>query len=209
MKNEIRHYISGILIACTISACNLNEQVYDRLDATVYYQNEASIKGAVAAIYGNAAMSYLEYFWYLQEFSADQVAWRVWNGGLWGYDEGEKTVISTHTWTVDSKIIRTTWETAWGTIGLCNTLIGDLEKLNAGELGMTDAKLQSYISEVRTLRAWAYYNCYELWGGAIPLYTSADVSTIPGSADEDFQTGCRKVYDFICTELDERDCSAP
>jgi hypothetical protein len=179
----------------------MNEQVFDRIDATVYYQNEASVKGAVAAIYGNAAMSYLEYFWYLNEFSADQVVWRVWNGGLWGYDEGEKTVLSTHTWTAESKIIRSTWETAWSTIGLCNTLIADLERLDAVSLGMTEDKINSYIAEVRTLRAWAYYNCFEIWGGAIPLYTSQG-GEIPGSADKDFQKGCEKVYDFICSELD-------
>ena len=102
-----------LFFAFALVGCDMNEQVFDRIDATVYYQNEASVKGAVAAIYGNAAMSYLEYFWYLNEFSADQVVWRVWNGGLWGYDEGEKTVLSTHTWTAESKIIRSTWETAW------------------------------------------------------------------------------------------------
>jgi len=184
------------------TSCNMDEQVYDRLNASVYYQNEAAVKGAVAAIYGNAAMSYLEYFWYLQEFSADQIVWRVWNGGLWGYDEGEKTVLSTHTWTSESKIIRSTWETAWSTIGLCNTLISDLERLEPSSLNMTDTRMQAYIAEVRTLRAWAYYNCFELWGGAIPLYTSSEAGDIPGSADEDFQTGCQKVYDFICSELD-------
>ena len=75
-------------LLCLLAGCNMEEQVYDRIDASVYYQNEASVKGAVAAIYGNAARSYLEYFGYLNEFSADQIVWRVWNGGLWGYDEG-------------------------------------------------------------------------------------------------------------------------
>ena len=190
-----------LFFALSLVGCDMNEQVFDRIDATVYYQNEASVKGAVAAIYGNAAMSYLEYFWYLNEFSADQVVWRVWNGGLWGYDEGEKTVLSTHTWTAESKIIRSTWETAWSTIGLCNTLLGDFERLDAATLGMTEEKLNAYTAEVRTLRAWAYYNCFEIWGGAIPLYT-AQGGDIPGSADKDFQKGCEKVYDFICSELD-------
>lgn len=204
---KTKKYIAGLaLVLCTLSlctSCNMDEQVYDRLDASVYYQSEASIKGAVAAIYGNAAMSYLEYFWYLNEFSADQVAWRVWNGGMWGYDEGEKTVISTHTWTAESKIIRSTWETAWSTIGLCNTLIADLERVDLAQVGITEDRLLAYISEVRTLRAWAYYNCFEIWGGAIPLYTSSNDGVIPPSADEDFQKGCQKVYDFICRELDE------
>ena len=202
MRSVYNYLFALVLGVCALTSCEMNEQVYDRIDATVYYQDEASVKGAVAAIYGNAAMSYLEYFWYLNEFSADQIVWRVWNGGLWGYDEGEKTVLSTHTWTAESKIIRSTWETAWSTIGLCNTLISDLGKLDAADLKMTDAKLQSYIAEVRTLRAWAYYNCFELWGGAIPLYTEDDGS-IPGSADADFRQGCLKIYDFICSELDD------
>ena len=201
MKTLHKSYIVLLSFVFMFVSCDMNEKVYDRVDATVYYQNEASIKGAVAAIYGNAAMSYLENFWYLQEFPADQIAWRVWNGGLWGYDEGEKTVLSTQTWTAESKIIRTTWETAWSTIGLCNTLVGDLEKIDPNEINMTQDKIDAYIAEVRTLRAWAYYNCFEIWGGAIPLYASND-GTIPGSADEDFQTGCQKVYQFIVDELD-------
>ena len=201
-KRSIIYSAIVLLSSIILASCDMNEQVFDRIDAKVYYQNEASVKGAVAAIYGNAAMSYLEYFWYLNEFSADQIVWRVWNGGLWGYDEGEKTVLSTHTWTAESKIIRSTWETAWSTIGLCNTLIGDLESLNASDISMTDAKLKSYIAEVRTLRAWAYYNCFGIWGGAIPIYTVVD-GTIPGSADSDFQAGCIKAYDFISKELDE------
>ena len=36
---------------------------------------------------GTVSYTHLEYFWYLQEFSADQVAWRSWHGGLWGWDE--------------------------------------------------------------------------------------------------------------------------
>ena len=147
-------------------------QVFDRVDSKIYYQDEKSVKGAVASIYQTGAMSYIEYFWYLQEFSADQVAWRSWNGGLWGYDEAEKFVLSTHTWTPDSKIIRSTWETAWTTIGLCNTLLADLESLEPASLKMTPEKMKTYIGEVRTLRAWAYYNIFEIWGGALPLNIS-------------------------------------
>lgn len=172
------------------------------MDSSIYYQNENSVKGAVASIYKNGALSYIEYFWYLQEFSGDQVTWRSWNGGLWGYDEGEKFVLSSHTWTPDSKIIRSTWETAWTTIGLCNTLVSDLESLNPASLKMTEEKMKSYIGEVRTLRAWAYYNIFEIWGGALPLNisTSADV---PPTADPDFDASCKKIFDFIVNELDD------
>lgn len=191
-----------VLSLCMTSCFNLDEETFDRVDANIYYKDEGSVKGAVAAIYGTGAMSYIEYFWYLQEFSADQVTWRTWNGGLWGWDEAEKFVLSSHTWTPDSKIIRQTWETSWTTIGLCNTLIDDLNNLDAAALNISPEKMANYIAEVRTLRAWAYYNIYEVWGGALPLNTSTSAD-IPGSASTDFDEGCRIIFDFIVTELDE------
>ena len=68
---------------------------------------------------------------------------------------------------------------------------------------MTDAQLAQYVAEVRTIRAWNYYCIFELWGGALPLNTSAS-SEVPGTADPDWNTSCKKIYDFIATELDDR-----
>lgn len=61
--------------------------------------------------------------------------------------------------------------------------------------------MKSYIGEVRTLRAWAYYNIFEIWGGALPLNISAGTD-VPPTADPDFDTSCKKIYDFIMEELD-------
>lgn len=202
MKSKKNYLIILALLGLSMTAClDLDEEVFDRVDSSIYYQDESSVKSAVASIYGTGALSYIEYFWYLQEFSADQVAWRSWNGGLWGWDEAEKFVLSSHTWTPDSKIIRQTWETAWTTIGLCNTLIEDLESLDPANLRMSEEKMQTYIAEVRTLRAWAYYNIYEVWGGALPLNISAG-SEIPGSASTDFDEGSQIIFNFLIEELD-------
>lgn len=199
-------YIGLAMMAASVGAgftscTDLEEVTFDRIDKNIYYQNENSVKGAVGSIYGCATGSFLEYFWYLNEFSADQVAWRVWNGGLWGYDDAEKFVLSTQTWTSESKILRSAWENAWTTIGLCNATIGDLSNIDAKSIGLTQEKLDSYIAEVRTLRAWAYYNNFELWGGALPLNIAND-GNIPGSADADFATGCNKIWQFMVDELD-------
>lgn len=200
------NHITGLLSATAIavgawSCTDLDEVTFDRIDASTYYQDENSVKGAVASIYASATSGFLEYFWYLNEFPADQVTWRTWNGGAWGYDEAAKFVLSTQTWNSESVIIRQAWEHAWETIGLCNTLIGDLENLNAGAIGMTEDGLKSYIAEVRTMRAWAYYNNFELWGGALPLNISTG-NEIPGSADPDFDKGCEVIWKFITDELD-------
>ena len=199
-----KYSIMAIAVAFGLTACtDLDEKVYDRIDASVYYQNEASVKGAVAAIYNQTSSTLAgENFFHLSEYPADQLTWRVWNGGLWGWDEAMKTVLSWQNWTSESTIIRNAWSSAWTAVGLANLLLNDLEKLNAGSLGMSDQQLQQYIAEVRTIRAWNYYCIFEIWGGALPLNTSAS-SEVPGTADPDWNTSCKKIYHFIATELDE------
>ena len=200
-----KHKIFGaVCLMAGLTACtDLDEKVYDRIDAGVYYQNESSVKGAVAAIYGQTSQTLAgENFFHLSEYPADQITWRVWNGGLWGWDEAMKTVLSWHNWTSESTIINNAWNGAWTAIGLANLLLSDLEGLSAENLGMTEARLSQYVAEVRTIRAWNYYCIFELWGGALPLNTSAS-SEVPGTADPDWNTSCKKIYDFIATELDE------
>lgn len=203
MRHIIKKSVALLLSIIAVSSCfNLDEQVFDKVDAGIYYSDETSVKGAIASIYSVAATSYAEYFFYLQEFSADQISWRAWNGGLWGYDEAEKLVLSMHSWTSESKIIRQTWEKAWETIGLCNNTIYDLSRVEPAALSMTAAQIESYIAEVRTIRAWAYYNIFELWGGCLPLNTTVS-SEVPPSADKDFNKSCNKIFEFIANELDE------
>ena len=201
----IKHHIIGIVcLMAGLTACtDLDEKVYDRIDASVYYQNEASVKGAVAAIYNQTSSTLAgENFFHLSEYPADQITWRVWNGGQWGWDEAMKTVLSWHNWTSESTIINNAWKGAWTAVGLANLLLNDLEGLDAGSLGISQEKLQQYVAEVRTLRAWNYYCIFELWGGALPLNTSAS-SEVPGTADADWATSCKIIYDFIAKELDE------
>ena len=203
---KLHNHIAALLAATafavgSVSCTDLDEKTFDRIDASAYYQDENSVKGAVAAIYSSAENSFLEYFWYLNEFSADQVAWRTWNGGAWGWDEGAKFVLSSQSWNSENEINRSAWENAWQTIGLCNTIINDLEQTYPGSIGMTQDALDSYIAEVRTMRAYVYYNNFEVWGGAIPLNTSVG-GEVPGSADPDFNTGCEVVWNFIADELD-------
>ena len=183
----IRHHIIGaVCLMAGMTACtDLEEKVYDRIDASVYYQNEASVKGAVAAIYSQTASTLAgENFFHLSEYPADQITWRVWN------------------WTSESTIINNAWKGAWTAVGLANLLLNDLEGLDAASLGISQERLQQYVAEVRTLRAWNYYCIFELWGGALPLNTSAS-SDVPGTADADWNTSCKMIYDFIANELDE------
>ena len=204
MKKYINIIIAIAVSVMGMSSCtDLDEKVNDRIDATVYYQNEASVKGAVAAIYNQTSSTLAgENFFHLSEYPADQLTWRVWNGGQWGWDEAMKTVLSWHNWNSESTIIQNAWSGAWTAVGLANLLLNDLETLNAADLGMSQEKLNQYVAEVRTIRAWNYYCLFELWGGALPLNVKAG-SEVPGTADPDWNTSCHKIFDFIAQELDE------
>ncbi len=210
MKNINQYSLAAALgLALAFSSCtDLDEKVYDRIDASTFYQNEASVKSAIATIYNQAGNCFAERFYFLQELPADQIAWRVWNGGQWGYDEGEKYVLSTQTWTSESKIIKDAWTNCWPMVGLANNIINDLGGIEPSALSMTQNQYDSYIAEARTLRAWAYYNMFEIWGGALPLNVSSG-SDIPGTADADWNTSCKKIYEFIATELDESVSALP
>ncbi len=202
MKKLILNIALVLAVNLSATSCfDLTEQTFDRIDASLYFTDENSVKGAIASVYGTAALAYVEWFYYLQEFPADQVSWRIWHND-YGYDGGEKFVLSTFTWSSESVIIRRAWESSWTTIGMCNNIINDLNNVDASSLGMTDEKMNSYIAEMRTLRAWAYYNLFEVWGGVLPVYTSVDME-VPGSVSNDFDEGCRIIFDFITTELDE------
>ncbi len=200
----IKYSIIAIALGLGLSACtDLDEKVYDRIDAGVYYQNESSVKGAVAAIYGQTSQTLAgENFFHLSEYPSDQITWRVWNGGLWGWDEAMKTVLSWHNWTSESTIINNAWNGAWTAIGLANLLLSDLEGLSAENLGMSEAQLAQYVAEVRTIRAWNYY-CISVSYTHLRAHETSASSEVPGTADPDWNTSCKKIYDFIATELDE------
>ena len=189
--------------ALSLVACfDLNEKAFNRIEKDNFYQNEGSVKGAIASVYFQAEGSFNEFFYYLNEFSADQIAWRVWNGGSWGWDNAEKFVLSSHTWTSESVIIRNAWNGTWSAIGMANNIIDDLQTIDMDAIGVSADKAAQYIDELRTLRAWCYYNLFEVWGGCLPICDKV-TAEVPPSADPDFNVSCRKIYDFLMTELDE------
>ena len=68
----IKYSIMAVAVGLGMAACtDLDEKVYDRIDSSVYYQNEASVQGAVAAIYKQTGATLGgENFFFLSEFSA-------------------------------------------------------------------------------------------------------------------------------------------
>lgn len=206
MKKMINKFLSLVAVAVAATSCfDMEEHPFTLLDATNYFTDETSVKQVIANIYAQEQGDISELYWYAQELSADQIAWRSWNGGSWGWDSGDKFVLSSHTWTPLSNYVNQIWNKGWTAIGLCNNFIDDISSIPASNLGLTEAQKQAYIDEVRTFRVYCYYNVFEVFGGTIPLTTSTDTSILPVSAmsGKTFEEGCKDIVSWMETELDE------
>ena len=153
--NAIKKFLVIAISGLAFTGCfDMTERPYTLLDASNYFTDENSIKQVIAHIYAQEQADLSEQYWYAQELSADQITWRSWNGGSWGWDSGDKFVLSTHTWNPSSNYVNQIWSKAWTAIGLCNNFITDLSNINASTLGISEAQKQAYIDEVRTFRVY-------------------------------------------------------
>ena len=203
--NAIKKFLVMAISGLAFTGCfDMTERPYTLLDASNYFTDENSIKQVIAHIYAQEQADLSEQYWYAQELSADQITWRSWNGGSWGWDSGDKFVLSTHTWNPSSNYVNQIWSKAWTAIGLCNNFITDLSSINASTLGISESQKQAYIDEVRTFRVYCYYNVFEVFGSVIPLTTSTDTSVLPVSAMDGmtFEQGNAKICDWMIEELD-------
>lgn len=203
--NAIKKFLVMAISGLAFTGCfDMTEHPYTLLDASNYFTDENSVKQVVAHIYAQEQSDLSELYWYAQELSADQITWRSWNGGSWGWDSGDKFVLSTHTWNPSSNYVNRIWSGAWTAIGLCNNFIADLESISASSLGMSEVQKQAYIDEVRTFRVYCFYNVFEVFGSVIPLSTTTDTSVLPVSAMDGmtFEEGNAKVCQWMIDELD-------
>ena len=211
-KNIIKNIIGCLALSFSATSCfDMEEVPFTMLSPDNYFVDEASINQVIANIYAQEQGDLSEFYWYAQELTADQIAWRSWNGGSWGWDSADKFVLSTHTWTPMSNYVNRIWGGAWTAIGLCNNFIADITELGPEKVQITQEQFDAYIAEVRTFRAYCFYNIFEVFGGVIPISVSADTDVLPTSAcaGVTFEEGCKKVCTWMLTELDESNSLLP
>ena len=84
------------------------------------------------------------------------------------------------------------WNHIYGIIGLCNSSIDKLNQFKA-----ENPDCETYIYELRAIRALYYYNAMDLFG-QIPVVTSSSVST-----SDVAQSNRSEVFKFVTAELAE------
>lgn len=205
MKNKsiIYSLLAGVL--CLTNACTkLDENAYDSLLTDNFYNNKTEVLSAVLRPYTHAnawvTPSGQDGWWRPAELSGDQLAWPT--KGRHGEDGGKWKRFHYHTWTTDEGGLNNAWSLMFWGMGLCNDPIENIEKRDIAKMGITQAEKDSFIAELKLLRAFHYLKLMDLFGN-IPIVTQVGIPAKP-------ETKSRKeVFAFVESEIKANIDKAP
>lgn len=133
--------------------------VYGNLSLTGTSGPESSNIGGIDA----GTSQYGRCLWYLQNLTTDEAVWSYEGDG--GVRELQRNI-----WTAGNPIIRGMFSRAMFQVALCNEYLRQTTPEKLSSRGVTDASLLSkiveYRSEIKALRALAYYHLMDLFGKA-------------------------------------------
>lgn len=85
-----------------------------------------------------------------------------------------------HTINANTTLVNRVWESAYKTISQANTIIEGIKKSEA----LSAEDVNGIVAEIRTIRAFVYYNIAMLWGN-VPLVTSStEANVMPSQATQ-------------------------
>jgi starch-binding outer membrane protein, SusD/RagB family len=195
MKRTLFHIslLIGLFVAAVIQSCtNLDEELYDTVTADNFPKTAeefVSTMGSAYATLGGWAVGDINTY---QEISTDEelvpTRGQDWDdGGIWRR-------VALHSWTFEDDKINGTWDFCFNGITTANRLIFQFETL-AADGSVPQATADVYLSELKTLRGFFYWQAVDLFGN-VPLTTDfADTTAAPATKSRE------EVYNFILTDL--------
>jgi hypothetical protein len=183
----------GVFLLCApapivFSACtNLTEVPQDALTPNNAFKNEPEVLAGVASVYAQMR-TMMDDRYNLSEVTTDEIIVPT-RGQDW-YDNGTWLETYKQTWTPNSGVglgaINGAWNNLFSGVARANLMIDVITQAGGPTAEVT-------LAELRTLRAWYYYNLMDMFGG-VPLVTSTKVeATARVSRDS--------VFRFIESEL--------
>jgi hypothetical protein len=190
-------YISATVALCGVNSCTkLDENLYNQIAATNFYNNRLEVMAAVLRPFTHAnawaTAQDRHGYWRLNELTADQLAWP--QKGRHGFDGGQWIRLHNHAWTTLDNSITEPWTLIWGGIGFCNNTILDLSGVDFTKIGMTEADKAAIIAETKVFRAWHYLKLFDLYR-QFPIITTVGEPLNPPSNTP------TEIFTFIEKEL--------
>jgi starch-binding outer membrane protein, SusD/RagB family len=181
-------FVLPLVLGLALQACtDLEENPTSSITPENFYQNEQEVLGGLASVYAVLRNTIWGYY-NLSEITSDEMIVPT-RGSDW-FDNGRWLEIHRQAWTATSSSalddINAAWSDAFAGITRANVLLTALENL-------TIANKEAVIAEVRTLRAFYYYQLLDLFGG-VPIVT--DITIEPREA-----ASRDSVFRFVEAEL--------
>lgn len=194
--SSIKIIVSFLLTFGVIGCTDLEETTYSELSKSNFYNNKLEIIQATLRPFTHMqawlAFTGQNGYYYMNELSADQVAWP--QKGRHGYDNGDHIRMHYHTWTPQEGRIQNAWSLMWTGLGYVNSAIEDIEQVDPAAAGVTQEELESLIAESKVLRAYHYMKIMDLWGN-VPIVTQVGIPQNPETQSRE------AVFDFVESEL--------
>ena len=177
----------------TPSCTNLDETIYSEVTADNYYKSGDEVMAALLRPWGHFSGSmFAQAPYLLQELTADGVAWP--QKGRHGYDGGAWIRLHRHQWTPIEEQVERAWYLMYMGIGLANNMLADIENIDFEALNVPISKEQAR-AEMRTYRAYCYWNLMDLYG-------DVPISETIGEANPEKKSR-KEVFDYVVNELTE------
>lgn len=161
----MKRHIILLIVALLSSGCEslLEEKVYSRFGPSNFYKSETDAIALLNAAYSNTSNYQYITREYLMAFEAcTDTFWET--GG--GINTHMKPVID-FVWDEGNRYLGALWDWLYKGIFYANVVIDQVPAID-----MNEERKAEMIAEARFLRAWYYYNLYDLWGPVPLLVTS-------------------------------------
>lgn len=180
----------------TFSCTNLDEDLYDKVTddnfGTTPNEIEALVGGAYSSLRGfsdaiSNSFPTCEYVFFLNEVASDEATIPT-RGTDW-YDGGRYQQTQRHQWNADNGMILSAWRYCYTGIAKVNAIIYQVNKS-----GLTAEAKKPILAELRSIRAYYYYQLLDMFGN-VPIVTNFEDQSLPGNSTR------LEVYHFVETEL--------
>ncbi|WP_143306451.1 RagB/SusD family nutrient uptake outer membrane protein [Chitinophaga vietnamensis] len=195
MKHHINIRFILLLILLGSSCTKLDEQLYDKITSGNFLQTKADVvrdflrpfEHAYWSIQGGATFM-------LQENSTDELM-TLNRQGDW-YDGGQYQRVHYHTWTPNDGYTSDAWNALYQGVNLATNSLEDLQGIkDPGRFDLTQAQLDDFIAELKTLRAWFNIRLLDLYRNIVI------VTKVKGETKAGPQVTPQEAFDFIEKEL--------
>lgn len=166
---------------------DLEEEVYDSLPVDEFGQTTSQINALIAPIYRTLKGVFPANYFLLSECSSDMAITPTRRGGDW-WDGGQFKELRLHTWSPNTSLVTSSYNSAMESISSCNKIYSMIEENE----GIQDKEI--ILAEIRGVRAFWYYLLIDYYGN-VPIVTDFNDTSLPETSPR------AEVYQFVLDEL--------